>query len=172
MKRETIEKLLVTLVLVLWYLLMPQAGYKPYTEDANSNLVGIDHYAYMLSHANIWHLCGNLLVVWLVRRLRLYSSLVIAILASFLPAVGCVWDGFVFDSITMGFSGVLFAAIGSNWGYGIYRTTNDARRNMYYRDFFFKVLPFALLGVLVPHINWCLHTYCLLSGFVYGRCRR
>ena len=163
MKRGTIEKTLVTLVLVSWYVWMPQRGYVSGCEDIPG------HYLYMLSHANVWHLTGNLFVLWLMKgKLHLPSSLLIAVLASFVPAVGTVWDGFVPSGVTLGFSGVLFAMIGINWG--IY--VGDARyQRSAVSDFCIKVLPFALVGVLIPHVNWCIHLYCLLAGFVYGRYR-
>ena len=163
--KDTILKAVTTLVLVGWYVLMPQAGY-----SSDSDI--LEHYTYILCHANIFHLCGNLLVLWLMNIRNLCASLMIAVLASFMPAAGSVWDGFAYDAVTMGFSGVLFAIAGINWGWAIYRTVNKGLRNFWYKQFALKVLPFAVLGVLIPQINWCLHTYCLLAGFVYGRCRR
>ncbi len=166
MKRLKIEKTAITIMLLTWFLLMPNTGYTD-NEDIYKHIV------YMASHANAWHLLGNLLVLWLVRnRLFLVEGLVIAFTMSFIPAVGSIWNGFVLNEMTIGFSGVLFAIAGIKWGWIIRYTTNMRQRNKWYRDFLTMVLPFAVCGVLLPHINWCLHTYCLLSGFVYGRCRR
>lgn len=161
--KETIQKTVVTLVLVSWFLLMPHTGYCPDSND-------LEHFTYLLSHANILHLAGNLFVLWLMRLKNLYAALLIAVLASYMPAVGSIWDGFAFDSITIGFSGVLFAIVGTGWGWAIRNTDDTLQRTIWYRQFATKVLPFAILGLFVPHINWCLHTYCLLAGFIYGRC--
>ena len=38
-----------------------------------------------------------------------------------------------------------------------------------FHDFALKALPFALIGILIPHLNWCLHLYALCMGYVYGR---
>lgn len=167
MKRtEVIEKVLVTLVLVAWYVWMPQRGYAPGYNDIPS------HYLYMLSHANVWHLTGNLFVLWLMKgRLRLPDSMVIAVLASFVPVLGTVWDGFVPSGVTMGFSGVLFTMFGIRWGLFVGRVHSADSRKAAVSRFVYQVLPFALVGVLIPHINWCLHLYCLLEGFIYGRTR-
>lgn len=161
--KERIEKIIITLVLTSWFVMMPHTGY-------NSDSTNIEHVTYILSHANIWHLTGNLFVLWLMPIKNLFPALLIAIVASYMPAAGSVWEGLAFNSITMGFSGVLFAIVGSKWGWAIRDTDNKILRKLWYRQFATKVLPFAVLGLLVPQINWCLHTYCLLAGFVYGRC--
>lgn len=166
MRRSIIEKLLVTLVLVCWYFLMPQTACKP--SDGT-----LSHYNYLLCHANIWHMAGNLLVLWLMRgSLHLPSSIAIAVLCSFLPAVGSIFDGFSLGDGTMGFSGVLFAMAGVKWGKYIWRLTDKKQQRVFTKKFMLQVLPFALVGVVIPHISWCIHLYCLLMGFVYGRCRR
>ena len=166
MKRNTIEKIAVTLVLVLWYFLMPQTACLPANED-------LSHYTYLLCHANIWHLAGNLFVLWLMKgNLHLPSSLLIAVFCSFLPAVGSIFDGFLLGDGTMGFSGVLFAMAGVKWGKYIWRQTDKQLQHAATKKFMIQVLPFALVGVVIPHISWCIHLYCLLMGFVYGRCRR
>lgn len=165
MERIIIEKIAVTILLLLWFLIMPNKGYV--NDDAPYHII------YMLSHANVWHLLGNLLVLWLIKnRLFLIEGMFIAFLMSFVPALGTVWNGFVLQDATMGFSGALFAMVGVKWGWSIYKTKDAAQRKKWYRDFLTMVLPFSLCGVLMPNINWCLHTYCLLSGFIYGRCRR
>ena len=165
MSRETTEKLLVSVVLIAWYICMPQVGY---TGDMESPA----HLTYMLSHANIWHLAGNVFVLWMMRgRLHLLSAIAIAFLASFIPSIGSVWDGFAFDGQTMGFSGAIFAIAGTQWGYHIRYSYNEKRKAAE-KDFVTKALPWAIVGVLIPHINWSLHLYCMMAGFIYGRCRR
>ena len=166
MSRELIEKTLVTLLLVAWYLLRPQVGY---TSDMDSPA----HVTYLLCHANVWHLAGNVFVLWMMKgRLHLTASIIIAIITSFIPTIGSVWDGFVFDGQTMGFSGVLFAIAGIQWGKHIWLLTGKDKQRQATRAFVTKALPWAFVGVLIPHINWCIHLYCMMAGFIYGRCRR
>ena len=165
MSRELIEKIVVTLVLVAWYFLMPQKGYTADTEDPA-------HITYILCHANIWHLAGNVFVLWMMKgRLHIASSITIAILCSYIPVIGTIWDSFVFDGETMGFSGVIFAIAGIQWGWYIFDSYGEKRKKAE-KTFLTKVLPFAFVGILIPHINWCIHLYCMMSGFIYGRCRR
>lgn len=172
MKGITIEKICVTVVLVAWYVLMPQTGYRSgCCDDAP-----MEHLLAMVSHAGVWHLACNLFVLWIMtRRLYLIPSMVIALVMSFVPSFGII---FPLDGVTMGFSGVLFAIVGIKWG--VYCRHEDGRwpsdplyrKRKPYREFATKVLPFALVGILIPNINWCIHTYCLLAGLVYGRFQR
>lgn len=167
MKRITIEKIVVTVVLTLWWIFMPVVGYEANDfADADTGR----HLAYMLSHANIWHLLGNLFVLWIMSNpLYLIPSIVIALLCSFLPAIGFFPIG-----MTVGFSGVLFAIAGIKWGVYCrhsYEYSREKGKNAA-SDFICKALPFALVGVLIPHLNWCIHLYCMLAGFVYGRYNR
>ena len=167
MRRETIEKCVVTVLLTVCFMSLPATGY---TNGDMEN--GEAHLLYIVSHANVWHLAGNLLCLWLMRRrLYLYSSLMIAFLASYIPAFSIYGD----MGVTLGFSGVLFAIVGTKWG--VYcdacRRTEDASIcHKSVERFLMKVLPFAIVGILIPHVNWCLHTYCLLAGFAYGWFRR
>lgn len=166
MRRNLIEKIVLTVVLLAWYVLMPQQGYV-WDEE------GVQHLSYMLCHANVWHLAGNLFVLWCLKdKLYLPSGVCIAYLASFIPVIGSVWDGFSFSGETMGFSGAIFAICGTKWGYFILREQNKEKRDKAMRDFFLKVIPFILLGAFIPNINWSLHLYCMMAGFIYGRCRR
>lgn len=166
MERIRIEQCLVTFILVVSFLFEPAIGY---TSADTENVR--PHLEYMWSHANVWHLAGNLLCLWLIRRkLYLCSSLVIAFLASFIPAFSIYGD----VGVTLGFSGVLFAIVGTKWGVycRICRQTHIAQWKNALSQFMIRILPFALLGILIPHVNWCLHTYCLLAGFAYGWFRR
>ena len=165
-RRLTVEKTAVTAVLTLWYLLCPQIGY----ENSLTPLEPLwAHALYMVSHANVWHLMGNLFVLWIMRnRIYLFASVMIAFAASFLPVYGLFWP---LEGVTMGFSGVLFAIFGVKWGAycqsfepGGKRMTREA-----HAEFAVKAMPFALIGIAIPHVNWCLHLYCLLGGFAYGR---
>lgn len=161
MRRETTEKIALTLIMVIWWLFLPMTGY---CQGDMDNLW--PHAAYIFSHANFWHLAGNLFVLWIMRgRLYLLQSLLIAFVASFIPAFSIYGD----LGMTLGFSGVLFAMGGIKWGvyctkrYGRYFSTSA----MY--DFGRKALPFALIGIVIPHLNWCLHLYALVFGYIYGR---
>lgn len=156
--KERIEKITLTVIMVLWYLLMPAIGY----ENGDTRDLPA-HVFYMVSHANIWHLAGNLFVLWLLRgRLYLLPSVLVAFFASYLPS----WSLYGEVGATMGFSGVLFAIIGIMWGVAS-RHDTYGRRNM--KDFTMKALPFALIGMALPNVNWCIHFYTIMAGFVYGR---
>ena len=183
-------KAIIAVILIACYLCLPQTGYisSEFIPTHNTDTENIPaHILYMLSHANIWHLAGNLLVLlWWKGRLHLPSSLAIAFVFSFLPVFG-LWP----MGITMGFSGVLFAMIGTQWGiYCRHRSSSCHRSQRFFAGlshhslciskgliskptsiFLCRILPFAALGIFIPHINWCLHTYCLLAGFIYGRFR-
>ena len=125
------------------------------------------HLLYIISHANVWHLVGNIFVLTILRGdIHIVSALVIAVLMSFLPTFSPIWQT---EGLTMGFSGVLFAIAGIK--YGVF-CRHTARKGYIYRQFATKALPIALVGILFPNINWCIHTYCILAGFVYGRLRK
>ena len=170
------EKLLIALLLFVWYVSMPQVGY-PYLghETGSIQHILICHAEAMVSHANIWHLLSNLFILLLVRKLYIIPSLVIAYIASFIPTVGTLWDimGWLTSqepSMTMGFSGVLFAMLGIMWGNHVrvwYNTSHfygiDAME-----AFLTKMLPWAIIGFIIPHVNWEIHLYSLAGGFFYG----
>lgn len=161
MRRETTEKILLTVIMTGWWIFLPMTGYT--TADAD-NLW--PHLAYMWSHAGFWHLAGNLFVLWIMRgRLYLLQSLVIAFTASFIPGFSIYGD----LGMTLGFSGAIFAIGGIKWG--VYCTKRYGRyvSACAFDDFVMKALPFALIGIVIPHLNWCLHLYALLFGYVYGR---
>lgn len=167
MKREIIEKTVITVVLTAWWLFLPAVGYD------NGDIDNIPpHIFYMFSHANIWHLAANILFLWFFLRGNLYllPAMMMAFLFSMIPA----WSLWGEVGKTMGFSGVLFAIAGIKWGFYCYHAASMGKifAKTAYHDFMVKALPFALVGILIPHINWCIHLYCMLAGFVYGRCRR
>lgn len=171
MNKVMMNKVAVTLVLVLWWVLGEPVGYR---EDCGSAAVYwtvAEHALAMVSHAGFWHLAGNLFVLWILRgRLYLLPSLMTALAMSFVPVFGIIWP---MDGVTMGFSGVLFAVIGIKWG--VYCQSFAPAGAYFVRtaiaEFCLKALPFALAGAVLPHVNWCLHLYCLLAGFVYGAWR-
>ena len=173
-KEEATIKGVVTAVLVVWFVLGPQVGYSPVGEATGTTASVLwEHVAWMVSHGNVWHLAGNVLVLWMLRLpLYLVAAVVISFLCSWLPVLPGVWemvgcnivttDGAA--SVTMGFSGVIFAIGGVKWG----RVCCNRKT---YRTFCARVLPLTLIGILIPHINWSIHFYCLMGGFVYGRVR-
>ena len=165
MRRELVEKTVISVVLTACWLLLPAVGYQ------DCDIKDAAHYYYMFCHVNIWHLAGNLFVLWLMRgRLYLMPSLLIAYWCSLIPAFSIYGD----VGVTIGFSGVLFAIAGIKWG--VYCNYASSMGQIFgktaFHDFLIKALPFAVIGILIPHINWCIHLYCMLLGFVYGRYRR
>lgn len=166
MRRETIEKCVVSYVLVACYALLPAIGY----ENGDTERL-LPHVAYMFCHASVWHLAGNLFVIWIMRgRMHLLPSLLIGFMASFIPS----WSIWGELGVTMGFSGVIFAIWGIKWGeYCRYASSmGEIFGRSALHEFTMKALPFAVIGILIPHINWCIHLYCMLAGFTYGRVRR
>lgn len=161
--RRRAEKCVLTFILVLSWLFAPKIGYE------NGDMSHMPHLFYMFIHANIWHLLGNLFVLWILRgRLYLLPSMAIAFLASYIPCFSIYGD----VGMTIGLSGVLFAIVGIKWGNYCKMNIKSIDRYEIGWKFLTRVVPFALVGILIPHINWCLHSCCLLAGFIYGRYRR
>ena len=106
MKKVLIEKCVLTAVMVAWFVWMPVVGYRGGgCDDIATYGTVVAHCVYMVSHGNVWHLAGNLFVLWVMKgRLYLLPSVLIAFLCSFIPA----W-GFWGIGMTVGFSGALFA---------------------------------------------------------------
>ena len=144
--RYSIVRLLLTLVLFLSYILLPQYSFP------GGGFVG--HLLYPLSHANIWHLLANVLCLWLVRcDLHLLTCWLLSVLCSYIPSLT--------SEATMGFSGILFATVGMSWGM-TGRFVEMLKKNKW-----FLIIPFA-----VPHVNAFIHIYCMLSGWLVGyNCR-
>ena len=152
MKENLPEKIVLTLIMVGWWLFLPVAGYSSLTDELCDATA---HVTYMWSHANFWHLAGNLFVLWLIKgKMYLAPAIVIAWITSYLPA----WSIYGEVGMTVGFSGVLFAIVGIKWG---------VAANL--KRFSTKALPFALIGILIPHLNWCIHFYSMVAGYIYGR---
>ena len=148
----------------------------------------VPHALYMISHAGFWHLAGNLFVLWLIRgKLYLWRALALAFVCSFAPGIGSLWEIFRGENVplTVGFSGVLFAIFGIKWGFWCVgqhkgkisrrgRVLDEQRTAVSperVKKFFVRVVPFSLIGILVPHLNWTIHLYCLIGGFVVGMLR-
>ena len=143
-------KLAVSMVLVVWYFGMPQYSFGGYDIATYGTIW--EHLLYPLSHANVWHLGANVLCLWMITcRLHLASSYFVAVVCSFLPC-------FVSEA-TMGFSGMLFAIVGMSWG-----------RVGRFKDMIWKNKWFLLIPLFLPHVNGLLHLYCLVAGWLIGRC--
>ena len=141
-------------VLVGSYFLMPKYGF-----TLHSPL--IDHILYPLSHANIWHLAGNILCLWMIKcKPYILATFVCAVLCSFLPCPQLPLYGGVTDP-TMGFSGVLFAMVGVSWG--------KAHR---FKDMIWKNKWYLIIPAFLPHVNFLIHFYCLIAGYLFGLCVR
>ena len=152
-KRETIEKLVVSVVLVVSFCFGYKVGYSSCGTAAYTTFWG--HLVYSFCHVNVWHLLANIVCLWMLRcRLELLCAWLIAVACSFLPC-------FVGEP-TMGFSGMLFAIVGMSWG--------RVRR---FREMLKKNILFLFIPLLIPHVNGLLHVYCMIGGYLFYRyCRR
>lgn len=168
-----IQKTALTVIMLTWYVLYAAVLQQPNQAPAvipaayvPASSLALHHLLAIITHANIWHLLGNLFVLWLMRSpLHLLPAFIIAYVCSFYPTWGLLWP----IGETVGFSGVLFAIVGIKWG----RYCRQAAfRHLAYADFCMKILPFAVVGILIPNVNWCLHLYCLLAAFAYARFRQ
>ena len=148
MMKYSLAKVIVSLVLVVWYFAMPQFAFGEGCGDAATYWTG--HVLYPLSHANVWHLMANILCLWMIPcGLHLSVSYLIAALCSFLPC-------FIGEA-TCGFSGVLFAIVGMSWG-----------RVKRFRDMLWRNKWFLIIPMFIPHVNALLHIYCLMAGYLVG----
>lgn len=141
MRRKWIKKITVSLILVIWFFVMPQRGFSDYNP--------IDHIYGMLSHANIFHLACNVFCLCsLKNRIRILPSVIIGFACSFAPS----W----YEN-TLGFSGVIFAILGIEWG-----EVGQFKRMCR------LILPFILITLLIPNMNAMYHLYSLMGGYLYG----
>lgn len=158
MNRYVSYKLVVSIFLVGSYFIFPKYGFTSFGGAIENHLL------YPISHANIWHLAANVLCLWMLRcPLHLAVTYAVAVLCSFLPSF-CLFDSIMqggfheLSEPTYGFSGVLFAMVGISWG-KIHRF-----RDMILRNKWILIIP-----AFIPHINFLIHIYCLLLGYLYGR---
>jgi membrane associated rhomboid family serine protease len=160
--KEKIIKSVVSFLLVGSYFFLPKYGFTAF--DGSVCGYGIaSHFLYPFSHANIWHLAANVLCLWMLRcPMHLVATYLVAVLCSFLPSF-CLYDSIArggFAALlepTYGFSGVLFAMVGVSWG-RIHRFRDMILRNKWY----------LFTPAFLPHINFLIHIYCLLFGYLYG----
>lgn len=143
-------KLVMSIVLVVCYLVMPQYSFGGCCQEMTTKCTG--HLLYWLSHANVWHLAANILCLWMIPcELHLTFAIIAAVSCSFLPCF--------IPEATCGFSGVLFAIVGMSWG-RVHRF-----KDMLWRNKWWLIIPLFL-----SHVNALLHVYCLVSGWLIGRC--
>jgi membrane associated rhomboid family serine protease len=144
-------KLVISFLLVGSYFFLPKYGFTAF------NYTLTHHLLYPLSHANIWHLAANILCLWMLPcRTHIFATFVMAVLCSFLPCPLLPLYG-ESAAFTMGFSGVLFAMVGISWG-KVGRFREMLRRNKWY----------LIIPAFLPHVNFLIHIYCLLAGYLYG----
>lgn len=131
-------------MLIASYFLLPKYGF-----TSCSGIV--EHILYSISHANIWHLLANVLCLFVLRcPTHIISAFLCAVLCSFLPCP--------ITEPTMGFSGMLFVMAGISWG-RIHKLWDMVRRNSI----------ILIIPAFLPHINFMIHFYCLLAGYIVGR---
>lgn len=166
-------KAVVSVTLVAWWIAGPVVGYRPVGEPTGTVAGTIwEHVGWMVSHGNVWHLAGNVFVLWCMKgRVPLAAGVVTAFLCSWLPVVPGLWDIFSLaePASTVGFSGVLCGMIGVQWGVWCRTQRKAAVHGGCYWVFAKKVMPFLIVGAFIPHINWSIHIYCVLMGLAYGR---
>lgn len=104
-----------------------------------------NHIFYMFSHANIFHLIANTIVVLSLKKICPLSFL-IAFIASFLP----------FNGMILGLSGVIFSQIGIDMG---------KKFNMI--ELYHNIIIACVFGML-PNMAILIHIYCLIIGFLIG----
>lgn len=95
-------------------------------------------------HANIFHLLANCWSIYLIRKAEWIPAYIIAVLC-------CI----PFTETTIGFSGVIFAALGILYG-------------RYPSKLFWWASAIVLATGLLPNINAMFHLICLFAGFFIG----
>ena len=154
-RKRQVFRYLISFILVGSYFLLPKYGFTFQGPIQN-------HFLYPFSHANIWHLSANILCLWMLKcKPYILATFVCAALCSFLPCPQLPIWGQVVSEPTMGFSGVLFAMVGASWG-KIHRF-----KDMIWRNKWILIIP-----AFLPHINFMIHLYCLLAGYLFGLCVR
>lgn len=114
------------------------------------------HFLYSFFHANIFHLLGNVLCLYLLRgKIHLLEAYLVAVAVSFIPVPQLP---FTSQLGVCGFSAFLFAEVGIRFG----------KVNMFGR-MVRATLPFFILSVFIPYLATAIHVYALLLGFVVGR---
>lgn len=121
--------------------------------------IGYPMFTYAFRHANIFHLACNLIAIYSIKDFRYLPSMAIGVICYMLPR---------YTEYTVGFSGVICAAIGIIWGE--YFATGSTRRNRI-KFVTCTVLPLCL-SLFIPQIDGLIHIYALIIGLLYGYIRR
>ena len=129
--------IVLILLLVLFIFLEPTPVFK--------GCEFINHFVFHFFHANVWHLLGNGVCLWVMKRMNWAASYVVAVLCSFLIV-----------EPTVGMSGIIFSAIGINLG----RRSDSVRLG--------RCAVSAVLFGLLPGVSLVFHLISLLVGFGYG----
>lgn len=162
-KTKTAALVLVAVMLLL-YVIQCVSGFSPADYDFGKDSSVLCRLVYPFLHASLLHVIGNcwclLLIVFYynIGMSRLLIAYVVAVTA---PA-------FLFSSVTIGFSSVIFCLFG--------QTVFAVRRKMYLNCW---ILYFILLGFLLPAIcslfgwqvaapNNFIHIYCYVVGLLVG----
>lgn len=116
------------------------------------------HLVYMFFHANVFHLLGNMLCLYLVTTNR-FISVVEHYTVAYLIAVASSWLSCM-SVPTIGLSGFVFAIIGMLTPF-VYCT----------RNIIIIALSLAL-GFVIPNSNGLIHLWSFTFGFLYGLVRK
>ena len=159
-----IYKIVITILLTVPYILGFKTGY-----TGDSGLAS--HLLFPFSHANIFHLACNLIAVWVLKwnMKNIIPSVAISFVASFLPGIN------IYPQLTMGASGIIFAAIGIMWGrYFSHEYFNtwlerdmDILSGNVKKFFLYVLVPLAVM-MFLPNVNFALHLYSLYLGMLYA----
>lgn len=143
---RTSEKALATLLSGICLFFSPVG----FTHDSGI----FSHLSFCFFHANVFHFLANIVFLWMMKfPLRLVPAYAISFVCSYVPSP-MLW-GFC-ERPTCGLSGVLFASLGMAWGkYGSFG-----------KMFKYTLLPVLLYG-LIPNMNFLMHLYCTLLGYMY-----
>ena len=156
------QKYILSAILILAFVAMPDFTAMPVNGDNEWHNHSVrwltGHALFALSHANVFHLAGNLLCLYLMKiPLRLPLTLGISFVCSFIP-VWSVWE----VQAVCGFSGVLLASIGYAFGDAAWRNHSGLWLKRMVK---WCVVPTVVTGLL-PHMAMAFHLYCLAAGYL------
>ena len=103
----------------------------------------LHRFTFHFHHSNIWHLLANASCIYVMKKFRWIESYVISFL--------CSW---VILSPTVGFSGMVFAAIGCNLG------------KIGSLKWLGKCMLSAVVFGILPGVSMIFHLSCLSSGYL------
>lgn len=151
---DRIEKILLTVVCCVM-MFFPRIAYDDYIPDMDVEKWH-SHLLYHFSHANVFHLAGNLICLWIMRvRVRAVCAWACASVASVLPYTVWSWRDMCLTALpTLGMSGMIFASLGFAWAcYGTWRQVMT------------RVMPVIFVTGMIPNINLLIHLYSFLIAY-------